>query len=370
MRKRLKDKNYIKLNKYYFASRKKKYFSRNKNKSRNIRKSKLNYFIFFFVFFSTIFILITIIKYKNKKSKINNINTFASNFIENQEYFTNLLNELNTNEKYKEEKICYYNDYDKCLYKYLCPKKVVGKNLKLFGFLRDGSYILTDDLKDITIAYSFGVDGEISFDLKIADEGIDVYMYDPYIYKLRFPNFNIGLNKNFKNNINYYQNKLHFFKIGLTDSKSHRFNMKTLEEILKINGHMEKKNMILKIDIEGAEWKALKEVSEDILKKFKYITVEFHIPEQPEDYLIDIFKKLSKYHQIIYIRCNNNAGKIIKFGYNKIWKYIEVTYIIKEGNEFERDDSIYPLKEFYFKNNERQPDENFNLNIFKLFYQK
>ena len=204
MRKRLKDKNYIKLNKYYFASRKKKYFSRNKNKSRNIRKSKLNYFIFFSVFFSTIFILITIIKYKNKKSKINNINTFASNFTENQEYFTNLLNELNTNEKYKEEKICYYNDYDKCLYKYLCPKKVVGKNLKLFGFLRDGSYVLTDDLKDITIAYSFGVDGEISFDLKIADEGIDVYMYDPYIYKLRFPNFNIGLNKNFKNNINHW----------------------------------------------------------------------------------------------------------------------------------------------------------------------
>lgn len=373
LRVRLKDKNYIKLNKYYFVSRKKKYYNRNKNKSRNNRKNKLNYFIIFSVFFSTIIILINIIKYKNKKSEISQIknkNKFSSNFIENQEYFNNLLKELNTNETYKEEKICYYKDYDTCHYKYLCPKKVVGKNLKLFGYLRDGSYVLTDDLKDITIAYSFGIDGDIAFDMKIADEGIDVYMYDPYIFKLSFPNFNTGSNNDFKNDINYIKNKLHFFKIGLTGSKHHLSNMKTLEEILRLNGHMNKKNMILKIDIEGAELEALKEVPEEILKKFKYITLELHIPEKPEDYLIDIFKKLSKYHQIIYIRCNNINGKIIKFGYNKIWKYIEATYIIKEGNEFERDNSIYPLKEFYFINNARLPDANYNLNIYKLFYQK
>ena len=73
--------------------------------------------------------------------------------------------------------------------------------MKLFGLLRDGSYVLTDDLKDITIAYSFGIDGEISFDLKIADEGIDVYMYDPYIYRLHFPNLNKSPNKDFRNDI-------------------------------------------------------------------------------------------------------------------------------------------------------------------------
>ena len=42
--------------------------------------------------------------------------------------------------------------------------------------------------------------------------------------------------------------------------------MKTLEEILRLNGHMSQKNMILKIDIEGAELEALKEVPEEILK--------------------------------------------------------------------------------------------------------
>ena len=114
----------------------------------------------------------------------------------------------------------------------------------------------------------------------------------------------------------------------------------------------------------------LRDLSEDILKKFKYITLELHIPERPEDYHSAIIKKLSKFHQLIYIRCNNNNGKVIKFGNNKIWKYIEVTYIIKDGNEFLKDDSIYPLKEFYFKNDNYRPDANFNLNIFKLFYQE
>ena len=146
--------------------------------------------------------------------------------------------------------------------------------------------------------------------------------------------------------------------------------MKTLEAILKENGHMDQKNMILKMDIEGAEWNVLRELSEDILQKFKYITLELHIPEKPEEYHADIFKKLSKHHQVIYIRCNNNNGKIIKFGKTKIWKYIELTYMIKEGNEFIRDNSIYPLKEFYFKNNDKMPDEDYNLNILKLFYTK
>ena len=308
------------------------------------------------------------VNYKNKKQKPKN--AFVQDFSENKEYFNNLLKEIDMNKTYKEEKKCYYKNDDTCLYKYLCPKKVKGKKLKLFGFLRDGSYVLTEDLSNIIIAYSFGIDGEISFDMKIADEGIDVYMYDPYIYRLSFPNLNIRKNNIFTNDINYYQKKLHFFRIGLTGSNMHGNNLKTLEEILKSNGHMNQKNMILKMDIEGAEWNALRDLSEDILKKFKYITLELHIPERPEDYHSAIIKKLSKFHQLIYIRCNNSNGKVIQFGNNKIWKYIEVTYIIKEGNEFLKDDSIYPLKEFYFKNDMYRPDANFNLNIYKLFYQE
>ena len=42
------------------------------------------------------------------------------------------------------------------------------------------------------------------------------------------------------------------------------------------NGHLNEKNMILKIDVEYSEWEALYDISEDILKHFKYILLEFH----------------------------------------------------------------------------------------------
>ena len=44
--------------------------------------------------------------------------------------------------------------------------------------------------------------------------------------------------------------------------------------MMKENGHLKENNMILKIDIEGNEWKPLNELSEDILNQFKYILVE------------------------------------------------------------------------------------------------
>ena len=339
-------------------------------------KNKCNYKVnYYYILLSILLILLSFIftiifRYHKKSGKKDDENKFSQYFSENKEFFINLIKEMNTNEKYKEAKECYYNHSDTCIYKYFCPKKVKGKNLKLFGILGDGAYILTDDLKDINIAYSFGIDGEFSFDLKIADQGIDVYMFDHTINGLSFDRYNIGQNKNFEHDINYYQKKLHFFKIGITGSNEHPSNMKTLEEILRDNGHLNEKNMILKMDAEGAEWEMLKGLSDDILKKFKYITLELHLTNEPKDYHYDVIKKLSKFHQVIFIRYNN-AQSIIQFGNNKIGGLIEVTYMIKKGNKFIRDNSIYPEKNFYFKNVNNNPDVDFDLlNIFKLFYQK
>lgn len=184
---------------------------------------------------------------------------------------------INEEIKYKGAKYCYYNDDDSCLYKYFCPKIVADKKLKLFGFLKDGAYVLTDDLNKVSIAYSFGVDEEYSFELDLADNGIDIYMYDPTVQGLNFTIYKKYFNKDFKHDIDYYQKKLHFFKIGITDSQNKRNNMNTLEELMKVNGHLNEANMILKMDVEGAEWNVLKELSYDILKKFKYISFELHL---------------------------------------------------------------------------------------------
>ena len=88
------------------------------------------------------------------------------------------------------------------------------------------------------------------------------------------------------------------FKIGITDSQNKRNNMNTLEELMKVNGHLNEANMILKMDVEGAEWNVLKELSYDILKKFKYISFELHLGKFPKGYYSDVIKKLSKFHRL------------------------------------------------------------------------
>ena len=82
---------------------------------------------------------------------------------------------------------------------------------------------------------------EFSFEMQLADKGIDVYMYDPSVKNLNFTKYNVGQDKNFCNDINYYQKKLHFFSFGVTGSQKHENNMKTLLEMMKDNGHLNEK---------------------------------------------------------------------------------------------------------------------------------
>jgi hypothetical protein len=145
---------------------------------------------------------------------------------------------------YKGVENCLLNDPDKqfCIYHLISPKKVIGKKRILVGPKRDGCYVLLNDFTNIKYAYSFGIERKIQFDKYLADKGIDVYMYDHTIDSLPY------------NNI-----KFHWKKIGITGrNKSNRL-MKSLEELIIENGHSSEKNMILKIDVEHAEWESLRE---------------------------------------------------------------------------------------------------------------
>ena len=224
------------------------------------------------------------------------------------------------------------NSREMNLYRMLCPKEVNRKKKILAGNFGDGGYVLLDDLEDIKIAYSFGIRNEISFDKFLSDKGINVYMYDHTI-----------------NSIPSNDTKLHWKKIGLGAENSNKKYLKTLRELLIDNGHINEKNMILKIDIENNEWIPLKEIPENILNQFKYIILELHFFKY-EDYqlYLDVVKKLTNNHQPFHIHCCNCVGLFI-IGDNPICKALEISFIIKKGNIFNKDNSIYPIKEFDYK---------------------
>ena len=312
-----------------------------KNKSKIICYSFILLLYTFMIICITSFICLTY--FVNKKG----------NLSETIETKIKILKYLTNNDKafYEGVKNCLEKDPDEqlCLYQFICPKEVINKKRILMGNIYDGSYVLLDDFKDIKIAYSIGIGKKIQFDKALADKGIDVYMYDHTIEKLPYEN-----------------EKFHWKKIGIGNNANagRTHNIQTLTEMMKDNGHTNEKNMILKIDVEGPEWKALNDLPEEVFIQFKFIIMEFHFfklyPENPE-LAYNVFKKIYKTHQAFYVHCCHLPGEKT-FGNNRFCVCLEVSYAKRSEYSFTKDKSIYPIEEFTSINNKI-----FNVNILKLF---
>ena len=332
-----RNKKYVKL-----LNDKKIYYK----KSSKSKKIILN--LLFLIIYTIFIIFISSFFFKKK---------YSSNITNNQSYQSQssdinpvlLLKNLTNNDEdlYEKVKNCLEKDPDEqmCIYHLLCPKEVVGKERVFVGPDKEGgTYIMLNDFEDIKIAYSLGIDNNIDFDKDLAEKGIDIYMYDHTIDKLPSEN-----------------PKFHWKKIGVGGNSDRSDKIQTLLDMMKENGHLNEKNMILKIDVEGAEWNTFKDIPEDVLTQFKYILLEYHFYNLEASVIYNILKKIHKTHQVYFIH-TNYISKIINFGNNRIVGCIEVSYIIRKGYNFATDKSIYPLKEHNFIEN-----KGFNPNILKLF---
>ena len=186
------------------------------------------------------------------------------------------------------------------------------------GNKNDGGYVMVDDMPG-GIAYSFGISDDPTWDLDMFKRGYEVYMYD---HTVECPH-----------QVEQYKDRLHFFKIGIADRYSCD-NLKTLDELIKFNGHENENNMILKMDVEGAEWGFLAMTTSETLSKFSQIVFEFHrMNTMDEKQRIDIIRGLSKLyetHRVVHIHGNNWSGFISSPSHNipNTW---EVTYVRKNG---------------------------------------
>lgn len=201
---------------------------------------------------------------------------------------------------------------------YLFVKNVVGKEIIRVGSYDDGGYSMLDDFSNISAAYGVGVGNNWSWDLDLASRGIDVLMFDPSINK---PNLN--------------NSHLKFYPIGLSSDNGLKKNYMNLEELLKLDNNLNKKNLILKMDIEGSEWEVLYKLRPSVLEKFSQIVIEFHwldeILTSTERYNmgISVMEKLNKTHQLIWIH-GNNLHPLQLFGSVPIPVVFEVTYVKRE----------------------------------------
>ena len=206
----------------------------------------------------------------------------------------------------------------------------------------DGGYVMLKSFKDDGIAYSFGINNDVTWDNIMAEIGYKIYQYDHTI-----------------NALPYERKEFHFFKEGISGIDYEDKPLKTLEYYLKRNNHLKNKNMILKMDVEGAEWDFLETVDINILKNFDQIVFEMHNIVRPNDSkrILPLLKKINETHNLIHIH-GNNCGYQLKIGNTIFPDVIETTYVNKEKYEVVEDDSLVFPTLFDSPNDKGRPDIN------------
>lgn len=193
--------------------------------------------------------------------------------------------------------------------------KVEGFELVRIGRKNDGGYLMLNDFADNDgTAYSFGICDDVSWDKNMASRGYDVFMYDHTVEKLPEEN-----------------SRFHFFRQGIADGVTQDERLKTLEYFIEQNHHEEKRNMILKMDVEGAEWGFIESVKPDTLRKFSQIVLEFHGINEYEtsEHKLKLLAKINMTHQLIHLHINNCVN-YVSFGGKKFGGVIECSYVLRD----------------------------------------
>lgn len=163
------------------------------------------------------------------------------------------------------------------------------------GKANDGGYVMLKPFSKNKIAYSIGINDDVSWDKDMVEYGYEIYQYDHTISELP------------ENNQHF-----HWLKLGLTGLKE-TGNLKYLRTLIANNNHDMVCGMVLKMDIEGYEWDVLNECDENTLKQFDQIVIELHNLNNLNysKKIIDGLKKLTKNHYVVNL--HGNAYRYVSF---------------------------------------------------------
>lgn len=175
----------------------------------------------------------------------------------------------------------------------------------------DGGYVIGELNGNYDCYISAGVSNEESFSRDFINK-YDMNETNSFAFDGTIQNFPY-----------HYTNKITFIRRNIGTSRNAR--------IANLSHFIEKyDNIFLKMDIEGSEYPWLLSLSEDNLKKFKQIAIEFHSINDNEidctyDNKLKCFKKMLSTHYLVHAHGNTNCGTC-----NNIPNVIECTYIRKD----------------------------------------
>jgi Methyltransferase FkbM domain len=176
-----------------------------------------------------------------------------------------------------------------------------GVELIRIGPENDGGYLVPDDLDGIRHAFSPGVSNESGFEAQLADRGMQVFLADHSVDGPAIAHPRFVFDKRFVG--------------SLTDER-----YITLDDwhAAKLGADSDA-DLVLQMDIEGAEYETLLAASPRLLGRFRIMVIEFHwLPQLWNEPFFAIasrvFAKLLAAHAVVHIHPNNCCGSVTSAG--------------------------------------------------------
>jgi hypothetical protein len=197
------------------------------------------------------------------------------------------------------------------------------------GAPNDGGYVMIDRFRPDQVVFSYGLSWNIAFEYELAERGHQVFMFDHTIDALsvQHPNF-------------------YWHKEGIAGTTSPDGTLFSLEN------HVDrlapgKTDMILKIDVEGAEWEVLANVPDDVLCRFEQIVLELHDlhrlgDETWRERTTTGLAKLARHFTLFNAHANNHAPLVVIDNTHPVPDVIEVSYARSDTVERSPSTSLFP----------------------------
>ena len=178
------------------------------------------------------------------------------------------------------------------------------KTLIRLGPKGDGGYLVPDDLEGIVACFSPGVGTVSMFEKDCAERGMKVFMADNSVEKAAESH-----------------ELFHFTKKHLSATTSDDYI--TIDDWVAASLPASQDDLLLQMDIEGGEYEVFPSMSNQLLKRFRIIVVEFHWLEKFWqrsffNHSSHIFDKLLQTHSCVHIHPNNCWGSAGIFGVRDI----------------------------------------------------
>ena len=191
----------------------------------------------------------------------------------------------------------------------LQPVALKNCRLKRFGSANDGGYLMCENLiEPLDAAYSYGVGPNDDWGCEVSRRyHVTVHQYD--CFDPARPTCNGGtfvFHDECVGNQTGYREK-HFFD--------------TLENQIKKNGDAGR-HVIIKMDIEGAEWDSLLSAPDELLASIPQIAMEMHGYGDPK--IVDVIRKLKRNFYLVNLHFNNwsctrKAAPLPAWAYQTHW---------------------------------------------------